>query len=60
MTIQEYIKKNYPNHHKSGKWGCCKIGFDNVAGSSLEKEYPHGFQVSVGVAKKYWVWLDKD
>ena len=56
-TIQWFMETNYPNHFASGKWGCKMIGFAHAEHLDLPK---HGFQVSVGVAKKYWVWLDKD
>ncbi len=51
------MKENYPKHFASGKWGCQNIGFAHAEHLDLPE---HGFQVSVGVAKKYWVWLDHD
>lgn len=60
MTIQNYIEKQYPTHYKSGKWGCCLVGIDYTTIKQLKKEYPHGFQVSIGPKKEYWVWLNND
>lgn len=61
MTIQEYIRKNYPDKWNSGKWGCQRVGLKSEAEcQKVEEEFPHGFRVSVGVTDKYWVWFDHD
>lgn len=61
MTIQDYIRKNYPDHWNSGKWGCQRLGLKSeLECQKVEEEHPHGFRVSVGVTDKYWVWFDHD
>lgn len=60
MTIQGYIRKNYPNHWNSGKWGCHVIEpIGEGREDRLRKSVPHGFKVQVS-KYAYWVWLDKD
>lgn len=56
-TIQRFIEKNFPGHFVSGKWGCQLMTHNGYHTLCVPN---HAFKVSVGIEKKYWVWLDHD